>query len=65
LEIVPNTFYHHLRQMKLVFDGKYAEGITLELEPASMLQRFALDPPRKGNGYGVPVLLALTAGRAE
>jgi beta-galactosidase len=47
LEIVPNTFYHHLRKLKLVFDGKEAEGVTLDLEPAIKLQRFALDPPRK------------------
>jgi beta-galactosidase len=47
LEIVPNTFYHHLRKLKLVFDGKEAEGITLDLEPAIKLQRFAIDPPRK------------------
>jgi beta-galactosidase len=46
-EIVPNTFYYHLRKLRLVFDGVSENSVMIDLKPSMTRQDFKIDPPRK------------------
>jgi len=45
--IVPNTFYHHMTKMLLIFDGDESVAVELDLKPVMERQDFAIIPPRK------------------
>lgn len=45
--IVPNTFYHHLTKMRLIFDDDESSAMEFDLKPVMERQDFTISPIRK------------------
>jgi beta-galactosidase len=62
--IVPNTFYHHITKLRLIFDGKEKDAVTLDLKPAMVKQDFAINLKRKVKRITLHPLEWKTVGKA-
>ncbi len=64
--IILNTHYHLITKMRLIFDGRAEDAMTIDLKPgAELRQDFAVNPPRKCKSIALEPLAWDKIGKSD